>query len=464
MLPIRSLTPRIECTILTAAGIESPSSDLANIIQHEWSTRLWTVQEYILATRPVVMCRTHTVPWKDFQRFSLSAISAIHGDESCRSDKIVCLERWRLRELFAEDVVNANSWLQAQTTIPTRSKEHLLILLTRLSQVSSCSEPADRVYAFYSVIFPFFSNLPELNYDQSFADIIADFTRATIMSTGKFWPSITLHWRSLPTSQLPTWTPDLAVLLDMRKLWSTVGLSEMGECKAAGDSNIHLESLCVNAGAPRRISLKGIALTQVATMSDRWPVDFDKSRKIWLKSLLNWLVFCANLTSSAINNNSRSIFEALSHIIVMDQIGKRHARGLEFLITITTWFMETWEHHLPIDVDFVTDRWHQFLTSPDGSLLESHARMVENLSDTVHNLSDTVLFTSSANHLGNTIGFVQPGDTVVLLAGSEWPVLLREKENGCWRCIGSAYIHGIMNGEAWPKDTNLEKLKTYVLV
>jgi len=42
------------------------------------------------------------------------------------------------------------------------------------------------------------------------------------------------------------------------------------------------------------------------------------------------------------------------------------------------------------------------------------------------------------------------GDSVVLLSGLQYPFVLR-RNGGKWRILGPAYVHGVMDGEAWPQ-------------
>jgi hypothetical protein len=46
------------------------------------------------------------------------------------------------------------------------------------------------------------------------------------------------------------------------------------------------------------------------------------------------------------------------------------------------------------------------------------------------------------------------GDVIALLEGGSVPYILRlsETEAGCYKLIGDAYVHGIMDGEAWKPD------------
>jgi len=60
-------------------------------------------------------------------------------------------------------------------------------------------------------------------------------------------------------------------------------------------------------------------------------------------------------------------------------------------------------------------------------------------------------FTTSAGYMGSGFHAIQEGDTVALFAGARHPMIIR-RVGEYHRLVGPAYIHGIMYGEAWPKD------------
>lgn len=61
---------------------------------------------------------------------------------------------------------------------------------------------------------------------------------------------------------------------------------------------------------------------------------------------------------------------------------------------------------------------------------------------------------------------VEKGDEIVLLAGSDFPVILRPVlgEEKYYRFIGPAVVHGVMEGEAWPVDVDVDRLPLFILV
>jgi len=58
------------------------------------------------------------------------------------------------------------------------------------------------------------------------------------------------------------------------------------------------------------------------------------------------------------------------------------------------------------------------------------------------------LVLSERNYLGLAPFLAQPGDAIFILSGLREPAILRPSRDGAYHFIGTAYIHGIMNGEA----------------
>ncbi|KAF4990598.1 hypothetical protein FGRMN_8357 [Fusarium graminum] len=114
--------------------------------------------------------------------------------------------------------------------------------------------------------------------------------------------------------------------------------------------------------------------------------------------------------------------------------------------------------------------WHEYLALVDelrtAVAEEENLRPVASklgaLRDFVHSivseptasahLGDRVLFATSEGRLGVSCGPIRTGDGIWLLAGLQYPVLLREAMDGTHFVVQCAYVHGVMHGEAVPVD------------
>jgi hypothetical protein len=71
-----------------------------------------------------------------------------------------------------------------------------------------------------------------------------------------------------------------------------------------------------------------------------------------------------------------------------------------------------------------------------------------NLVNTPHlKLNDKTLFWTKQHYMGLTTQGTLPGDLVCVLAGCDFPVVLR-RDGEMYRHVGPCFVHGLMNGEA----------------
>ncbi len=50
----------------------------------------------------------------------------------------------------------------------------------------------------------------------------------------------------------------------------------------------------------------------------------------------------------------------------------------------------------------------------------------------------------------------QPGDLLVIFLGAQVPFVVREIQNGIYRLIGEAYVHGVMDGQFIEESLSIE--------
>ena len=68
------------------------------------------------------------------------------------------------------------------------------------------------------------------------------------------------------------------------------------------------------------------------------------------------------------------------------------------------------------------------------------------------------LFLTRKKYLGLGSQSLRRGDELWVLSGLNAPTILRRQSNGHFTLVGSAYVHGIMNGEGLCSETRLEAI------
>lgn len=85
-------------------------------------------------------------------------------------------------------------------------------------------------------------------------------------------------------------------------------------------------------------------------------------------------------------------------------------------------------------------------------------KMSWNMAFTMNKIPQAKLLAFHRTFLKTERGFVgisspdvQEGDSIALFQGGKMPLVIREYEEGHWRIMADAYIHGIMNGEGFDR-------------
>jgi hypothetical protein len=69
----------------------------------------------------------------------------------------------------------------------------------------------------------------------------------------------------------------------------------------------------------------------------------------------------------------------------------------------------------------------------------------------IESLRFQTIFKTQSGKLGIASHSIAVGDQVILYSGGRLPMVVRQQEQ-FYRLISPGYVHGIMRGEAWPKN------------
>lgn len=421
-----------------------PIVDLFSIYHNEWATRIWTVQELILASKPAVMCGHSRIPWKVFFGFASSTPTFITHTDPLPIARV----RVGLDPISFRDACTRFFRFLVDKSLSSKEIAALIALITTLSRGNECSDPLDKVYAIYPLITHIVQGLPIVDYSKDRNELYESFTLATIRSSQKFWPALHPLWTNKPASGLPSWVPEMSSRTDSLR-WRPIGL-EFGETNATLGSLVNLKLL--QYSKPGTIALKGKAFAEIVAKDSKWPELGDLLSK-HMQALVSWIDFSLSPeVSSRPYYRDGGPFSALREILVWRLSGAEARKARKDFIFMMEWISRCGDQltiQKPLD-----DRWLSFFMRNDP---------VSFLQEICEGLSESILIQTTTGQLGVAYGFIRLGDTIALLAGSDVPVVLR-KEAENWHYLGPAYVYGISNGEAWPQDANTDEMDTFVLI
>jgi hypothetical protein len=423
-----------------------PKSALCTAYASDWPLRLWTIQECALATNPVVLCGSSKVDWEQFIMFYVDNYLDYPDGEAN-----VC--RWIYRFLGSNFLQQLELCTQMENDSYGPAKVLFLLHFCIMSQHGECSEPLDKVYALYGILGDYFSHLPKIDYTRDKGGLFADFTRLTIQSCEKFWPASDMHWRSEPASGVPSWAQDLtstSIMVEQHLNSLRVVSIHDGNPSSSLDSKVSMQ--LVESTSPYAIELKGIAHERIRATTERWPKDGEDASK-HTACLVSWINQVAVEQRRAQNDGEGMALALADVIAATEDLPNQEARKKQML-SVLKW-IQSFPNTNSAGVDSL----------PAVGKWAEESKRNKNVSGILNNVrpSDCVLFLTETNCIGITAGYAEQGDTIALLAGSDRPVILRQDE-AHWRCIGSSYVHGIMGGEAWPRDRPVEDLESFVLL
>lgn len=86
------------------------------------------------------------------------------------------------------------------------------------------------------------------------------------------------------------------------------------------------------------------------------------------------------------------------------------------------------------------------------------AKRVRRFQEDIYVAVNYALFFLDNGYVGLAYHTCQKGDQLYLLAGSDWPFILRQDGDAFW-LVAPAYVHGVMEGQLWPDDeSELEQI------
>ncbi|KAL6399490.1 hypothetical protein AUP68_18038 [Ilyonectria robusta] len=177
-------------------GSLADAEGIIHISCNEWFSRMWTIQEHLLAKQSVLVAGYHYCSWTAFSSYWMWSLRAIH---SLRKDSLPASLR------IATWVAFKNTAAAKRGQSISSASFDIFSGFVECARTHRARDPRDKVYAFLPLIQklqPSVAPLP-VNYSLSYSRVYQDFARYTIRLSGtlKYLESLPplRHKSSLPS-------------------------------------------------------------------------------------------------------------------------------------------------------------------------------------------------------------------------------------------------------------------------
>jgi hypothetical protein len=396
------------------ANASGPGSELwrgfTDIVNRRWWTRVWVVQEVVAAKSAFLICSKKCTNYHYF----LHWYRLVKEDHSQKATGV-----WNSFGLAHHHLIAVHSALEAN-----ESSEQLeaFFQVAQGARNLIASNPRDNVFGVLGLSDKFKTLVPSPDYNKPTIEIFTDVAKAFLTLTKSLsvlehatsntpvigHPSWVPYWPNHPVIRFPLFTP--YCVSKTSKAIFTIS-SDSRELRAKGKIFDRVEEI------------------QLADLGA-----YSRASSLWKRNE-GYRRSCDTGFSLTKYPTEESVEEALGRSLCWDT---------------------DYESSYPAPDELVDSfrEWYRVLTSFNTSkAIEEELNSQENSFLNILNKSSPLCVTASG-YLAAVPCTIEVGDCIAILAGGRLPFVLRP--TGDHYClIGPCYVHGIMNGEAFPE--NLEE-------
>ncbi|KAH7333201.1 heterokaryon incompatibility protein-domain-containing protein [Rhexocercosporidium sp. MPI-PUGE-AT-0058] len=459
-------SPFVECAD-TDPHPKSWLTSLRKMMQKSYWSRIWVVQETILPLHVEYWCGRNTVDRKTWI-------------DACRPTGYQCMAQ--SAKLCNECSLGLIAFLSEAGSILSDSGASLAEAYSASNSIWAlhhtsgllCQDPLDKVYAVRSLTSPGFQAAIVVNYGNMSLNMLATHVlKADVVESGSlrmlgmvdrvdsegefscpsWWP-------------VPQWIPELVDMYEQRTRATKSTIVQNANFNASGSSKAVLDCVDIekgllgvssvlwdtvdtvgwfkNTGSDIFMDTVKQMVTTIGLSKDEehiWTSDHDQAGCPSSRELQNPSQYVGGGTTS----------NALWRTLISDHVLSDNYR--------------CWDRAKESNEHGFWDLWTKTRRVRMSAYIASVSKTAELHFYIVFNYatSSRSFLTTRKGYIGTGPDATRSGDEIHLVAGSNWPLVLRKISDATassparYRCLGKCYIHGIMDGEA---ADNFEKRAT----
>lgn len=398
-----------------------------------WWTRVWTVQEFVLAKSAEMHCGIHVlsgdVLFQSVKNMFRHGLLCCRGSGMDIPDCGTGLSTWRSLDRLSL-IQETREWGDSFTII------HLFSSF----RFRKAYDPRDKIFGLLGLVSLPYAGAIIPDYTRSVAEIYREVVVISVSRTGTL-DFLSNCYGEKRLSILPSFIPDWTASIDEeRELYHKHRVSSLSFYDASSKTVTEVQFV-----SSLEANFKGIIFDVV---EETGPILTAPRTEVHMQS---WRRF-AGVEERSVERSTTDVTEAELELSItlcggMEADDKQKLVSLRGASLEKAWFKfkkyEAWVvSHFNVTI-FDTDV-AQFATAHVAATIDKR------------------LAKTSKNNLALVPETTQEGDIIAILAGGRVPYVLRpaltrnHDDASCrlYTFVGDAYVYGIMDGQAWPKDSS----------
>jgi len=475
--------------------LEAGATCLNHVFCHKWHSRVWTLQEVAFSRDCYILCGKEEMKWQTYVSVAKFFIYEEFLDE-------VDSKAWK-NYLGIEIRNDLRNSIFSLSEIGEEGKT-MTLLTSGLTQVRhlQATNPKDKIYGLYATFSALGIALPVPDYEKSLVKIYEEACRAIIF-VSKSLKMLEYACSNARSSDLPSWVPDwqdenttLFTLPSDATEGSQISQTTLsalfpakGKLRVRGHvigeildrSENDFSTLEFPSGSLPILKENHYDLVGKETDSLRLLVHRVRTLREWMRLLDGLAVppylddedsgnYFHKLVTFDSDSVNAPVFNAWVDILQYPSTNYNLDRGEELA--------NSWKNADRIYANDWTAEFFQCaviaatLASQSATIAgQTTPEMAELMDMTAHisgNMGSRALILVHDTLLNSTVPgaafhMVRANDRIVLLEGAETPIALRKRDDQ-WLFAGTAYLTGVMDGEAWPDEENSTRdLQEFIL-
>ncbi|KAJ4364108.1 hypothetical protein N0V83_009563 [Neocucurbitaria cava] len=452
----------------------SEDSILTPVLCAEYWDRVWTLQEFALPKRSLVLGKYITISADHFW-YSQWLLQRLEGKGSGSSGYCfhVSLRTW-LHDTM--DSRNAKGGREPYQLLGSGSEEGVLEKLLGDMRALKATDAKDKVFALQALLQAAGFDIGPPDYSKSVAVVYAETTRKIIKATSSL-NVLTLATTIPASAEMPSWVPD----------WSGESYPSFAKCDTelprATEASTYTDD---SEAGTMELNVQGIVMGIVEEVSRHcmtWRVDpstltdpvSSSNPDLWKDVLAYFVrlsqswVDMAGLTkpysewTDEFWKRQECLASVLLAMVLNTQVAESPAAVHDEICRIIQLICEGDPSSAYYTEDFRTLIQSEFMDSPAfrAYFTIAHNKPLCKRLNSLYLANYKRSIFRTKDFLGCGLHSLQKGDLLVLLKGGNMPFIVSSTVEG-WHLRGPAFVPGLMQGEAWPESE--DRLTTFKLV